>query len=57
MQEAKKQVKIKKQNFYLNFKDSLMLPFNWKEMIDPESGLKELRKVAMPDFSYFSENN
>ena len=34
-----------------------MLPFNWKEMIDPESGLKELRKVAMPDFSYFSENN
>ena len=32
-----------------------MLPFNWKEMITVETGVKELRKVAMPDFSYFGE--
>jgi exosome complex RNA-binding protein Csl4 len=33
-----------------------MLPLNWKEMIDPETGIKETRKVAMPNFSYFSDN-
>lgn len=36
-------------------KDSMLLPFNWNEMISVETGVKEMRKVAMPDFSYFVE--
>lgn len=34
--------------------DSLLVPFNWKEMISFETGLKEMRKVALPDFSFFT---
>lgn len=34
--------------------DSLLVPFNWKEMISFDTGLKEMRKVALPDFSFFT---
>jgi len=31
-----------------------MLPFSWKEMVSVETGVKEMRKVATPDFTYFT---
>lgn len=31
----------------------LMVPLSWEEMICIETGLKEYRKVAKPDFSRF----
>jgi len=36
--------------------ESIMLPYDWKEMICPVSGLKEFRKTAKPEFAHFNEN-
>eukprot|EP00331_Platyophrya_macrostoma_P022424 CAMPEP_0176453450 /NCGR_PEP_ID=MMETSP0127-20121128/29239_1 /TAXON_ID=938130 /ORGANISM="Platyophrya macrostoma, Strain WH" /LENGTH=120 /DNA_ID=CAMNT_0017842299 /DNA_START=183 /DNA_END=541 /DNA_ORIENTATION=- len=33
---------------------ALMIPYDWKEMICPYSGIKESRKVAKPEFDNFN---